>query len=91
MVIMVKYGPENTAEVRKISFAEKGDTIVLIQDGIFWLAGNRIKNNVPEGIRVVAVKNDYLARGYNKEDAIVPLINYDELIEIFEKDNKTIS
>ncbi len=91
MVILIKYGPENTAERLKILAAEKGDTVVLIQDGIFWAIEEKTDIRIPENVKVVAIKDDYLARGYKEEGATVPLISYEEFIEITEKDNKIIS
>ncbi len=89
MVVMIKYGLYNEIEKRKMSFADAGDTIVLIQNGIFWTIREAYKKYVKEGVKVVALKEDYLARGYEEKDSPVPLISYDELIEIFEKDHKT--
>ena len=91
MVILIKYGPENAAEKLKILAADKGDTVVLIQDGIFWAIEEKTDIRIPENVKVVAIKDDYLARGYKEENAPIPLINYDQFIEIVEKDTKIIS
>ncbi len=89
MVIMIKYGLYNEIEKRKMSFADEGDTVVLIQNGIFWTLKDAYKKYIKDGVKVVALKEDYLARGYEEKDSPVPLISYDELIEIFEKDHRT--
>ncbi len=89
MVIMIKYGLYNEIEKRKMSFADEGDTVVLIQNGIFWTLKDAYKKYIKDGVKVVALKEDYLARGYEEKNSPVPLISYDELIEIFEKDHRT--
>ncbi len=90
MVIMIKYGLYNEIEKRKMSFADEGDTVVLIQNGIFWTLKGAYKKYVKDGAKVVALKEDYLARGYEEKSSPVPLISYDELIELFEKDHRTV-
>ena len=90
MVIMIKYGLYNEIEKRKMSFADEGDTVVLIQNGIFWTLKDAYKKYVKDGVKVVALKEDYLARGYEEKSSPVPLISYDELIELFEKDHRTV-
>jgi tRNA 2-thiouridine synthesizing protein B len=90
MVILIKYGLYHEIEKRKMSFAEKGDTVVLMQNGIFWTINDEFKKHVKDGTKVVALKEDYLARGYSEKCAPVLLISYDEFIEILEKDRKVI-
>ena len=90
MVIMIKYGLYHEIEKRKMSFAKNGDTVVLIQNGIFWTIGEVYKKYVKDGVRVVALKDDYLARGYEEKSSPVPLISYDEFIEILEKDHRFV-
>ncbi len=91
MVIIVKYGLYHEIEKRKMEFAEPGDTVVLIQNGVFWLLNNKVRKFVPESVKVCALKDDFLARGYDESDTSEKLISYDEFIEILEKDGKTIS
>ncbi len=90
MVIIVKYGLNNEIEKRKMEFAEPGDTVVLIQNGIFWLLDNEARKIVKEGVTICALKDDYLARGYEESDAPEKLVSYEELIEILEKDHSTV-
>jgi len=90
MVIMIKYGLYHEIEKRKMSFAKNGDTVVLIQNGIFWTIGEAYKKYVKDGVKVVALKDDYLARGYEEKFSPVPLISYDEFIEILEKDHRFV-
>ncbi len=90
MVIIVKYGLNNEIERRKMEFAEPGDTVVLIQNGVFWLVGNEARKIVKEGVQICALKDDYLARGYDEGDTSEKLISYEDFIEILEKDHRTI-
>ncbi len=90
MVIIVKYGLYHEIEKRKMELAEPGDTVVLIQNGVFWLLNNEAKKLVPDGVKIRALKDDFLARGYDEADASEKLISYEEFIEILEKDRKTV-
>ncbi|RKX85626.1 MAG: sulfur relay protein DsrH [Spirochaetes bacterium] len=90
MVILVKYGTDHAVESRKIAWAKESDTIVLLQDGVFWAKDDRIKEAEAKKIKVFAIKDEYLSRGCLEKDAKVPLISYDKFIEILEKDTKTV-
>ncbi|PIJ62129.1 sulfurtransferase complex subunit TusB [Mesotoga sp. H07.pep.5.3] len=84
-LIVVKNGPNNSAERVKISASKEGDSVVLIQDGIFWAL-----NDIETEAKCFAIKDDVEARGYTADDVTVPLISYDGFIDIIEKCDKSI-
>jgi len=91
MIIFVKYGINNLIASRKLDMAAEGDTVVLIQNGIFWaLDKEKMEALKNEKVNVVAIKDDFIARGYKESDATVPLISYEELLDILEKDRKVL-
>ncbi|HAY98744.1 sulfur relay protein DsrH [Mesotoga sp. SC_NapDC2] len=84
-LIVVKNGPNNSADRIKISAAKDGDKVVLIQDGVFW----GLKELTTEA-EVFAIKDDVEARGYSVDDVTVPLITYEGFIDIVEECEKSI-
>lgn len=91
MIIFVEYGINNLIASRKLDMAAEGDTVVLIQNGVFWaLDKEKMEALKNEKVNVVAIKNDFIARGYKESDATVPLISYEELLDILEKDRKVL-
>ena len=84
-LIVIKYGKKNVAETIKFSAARKGDSVVLVQDGIFWAL-----DKVDIEAEVFAVIDDVKARGYSAEDLTVPSIAYEGFVEIIEKSEKTV-
>ncbi|HOJ87604.1 MAG TPA: sulfurtransferase complex subunit TusB [Pseudothermotoga sp.] len=87
-LILIKFGTNNPAERFKLANASSDDDVVLIQNGIYW-ALNDAKQYT--AARVYAIKEDFLARGYDEPDSKVPLINYAQFVELIEKHPKTIS
>jgi len=91
MIIFVKYGINNLIASRKLDMAAEGDTVVLIQNGVFWaLDKEKMEALKNEKVNVVAIKDDFIARGYKESDTTVPLISYEELLDILEKDRKVL-
>lgn len=86
-LILVKYGPNNPAERVKLEIARSEDDVVLIQNGVFW-ALEDVKKYTKAN--VCAIKDDFVARGYSESDSTVPLISYEQLIELIEKHPKSI-
>ena len=67
-----------------LQVADKGDTILFIEDGVF---AGRLKNleKVKEkGIALYALKADVEARGISSS---LPIVDYDGLVNLVEKDN----
>ncbi|HEY8540836.1 MAG TPA: sulfurtransferase complex subunit TusB [Pseudothermotoga sp.] len=87
-LILIKFGTNNPAEKIKLESASLDDDVVLIQNGIYW-ALNDMKQYTKA--KVYAIKEDFLARGYEESNSKVPLINYAQLIELIEKHPKSIS
>ncbi len=91
-MILIKYSDENPISMDLLDIAKEGDEVVLIQDGVLFALGEppKIYEVLGRGARVYAVREDLEARGYEEEDSIVPFISYDELIEIVERNEKSI-
>ena len=86
-LILVKFNNYHSIEKLKIRNAKKDDTVVLIQDGIYWGLEN-IRELTDS--KVVAIKEDVFARGYKESDINAKLIDYHELVDIIEKEEKFI-
>ncbi|MBN2219174.1 MAG: sulfurtransferase complex subunit TusB [Kosmotogaceae bacterium] len=84
-LIVVKNGPNNSAERAKIRSSKEGDSVVLIQDGVFWAL-----NEIETEAKCFAIEDDVEARGYTVDDVTVPLISYEDFIDIIEKCDKSI-
>ena len=86
-LILVKFNNTHPIEKIKIQNAKRDDTVVLIQDGIYWGLedGKKLTDS-----KIVAIKEDVLARGYDEKDLNVDLIDYHEFIDIIEKEDKFI-
>ena len=91
-MILIKYSDENPISMDLLDIAKEGDEVVLIQDGVLFALGEppKIYEVLGRGARVYGVREDLEARGYEEEDSIVPFISYDELIEIVERNEKSI-
>jgi len=90
MVILVKYGINSEEAKIKFNLALPGDKVVLIQNGVFWALTEKPLELKKENIEVYAIKDDFEARGYKDSESKVPLITYEEFIQLLESDNKTL-
>ena len=86
-LVLVKYGSDNSAEKIKLQTAKNSDSIVLIQDGIFWALNDELKNF--QG-NINVIKEDFLARGYSEEECKFNLLDYSEFVDLIEKEEKFI-
>lgn len=86
-LIIVKYGPNNPAEKIKLETATENDDVVLLQNGVYWILQDVKKYTKAN---VYALRDDFLARGYDESDSSVPLISYAQLVELIEKHPKSI-
>lgn len=86
-LILVKYGLDNSAEKIKIENSDKNDCIVLIQNGIYWNFSEKL-NYID--CKTYVIKEDFLARGYDYKNCKYKLIDYAELVDIIEKEEKFI-
>ncbi len=90
MLILIKYATQNPAEKWKIEAATDQDDVVLIQDGVLWAITDEIDAYLEKSnFHVIDVDLD--ARGYKKEDAKVPVINYDDMVSLIEKQQQSMS
>jgi tRNA 2-thiouridine synthesizing protein B len=86
-LVLIKYGYDNPAEKVKMKTTKEEDSVVLIQNGVFWALKDEIKD--VKG-KIYAIKEDFLARGYSTEDSKVELIDYPSFIDILEREEKFI-
>ena len=89
-LILIKHGTQNSTEKTKLECAREDDSIVLIQDGVFWAITDEIKDLKAN---VYVLQDDFHARGYQVETANinVSMINYSELVDIIAQEEKTIT
>ena len=85
--ILIKYGTDHSVERLKLNSAKPEDSVVLIQNGIFWLLDERTASCAG---KVYAMRDDILARGYSESDCPFQLIDYSQFVEIVEKDPQFI-
>lgn len=86
-LVLVKYGINHPVEKLKIESAKEDDSIVLIQDGVYW---NLQDLSSLTKAKVYILKEDFLARGYKEDEAKYNLIDYDGFVELIEKEEKFI-
>ncbi len=73
---------------RTLKFMEKGDKVVLIQDGVFLAQNhnNKFISSVKEkGVQILILENDLKLRGVKKniDDEV---ITYEDMINLIKKD-----
>jgi tRNA 2-thiouridine synthesizing protein B len=91
-LILIKHGAHHSAEKTKLECAREDDSVVLIQDGVFWAAITDEIKNLKANVYVL--QDDLCARGYPVEaaaDANATMINYSELVDIIAKEEQTIT
>ncbi|MDK2886221.1 MAG: hypothetical protein PWP54_779 [Thermosipho sp. (in: thermotogales)] len=86
-LVLIKYGINNPVEKLKIESAKDNDSVVLIQDGVYW---NLQDLSSLTKANIYILKEDFLARGYKEDEANHKLIDYDGFIELVEKEEKFI-
>ncbi len=90
-LIIVKKSPNEKISEFMLSSALKGDKVLFIQDGVIFSIFPSAKNLVKEGVELFALKEDFLARGFQENASKIPLIDYDGFAELVEKEEKIIS
>ncbi|WP_075064455.1 sulfurtransferase complex subunit TusB [Ornatilinea apprima] len=89
MLVIIKYGAENPGERWKMETTDESDSIVLIQNGVFWAISEEIDPFINHR-NIFALKPDFIARGYQESDSKVPLIDYSDLVDLIEKNEKSM-
>ncbi len=87
-LVLIKYGVHHPIERIKIECAGENDSLVLIQDGVFWASTDEIRDSKAD---VYALELDFCARGYPEAAAAVPLISYSELVDLIAEEEKAIT
>jgi tRNA 2-thiouridine synthesizing protein B len=89
-LILIKHGTQNATEKTKLECAREDDSVVLIQDGVFWAITDEIKDLKAN---VYVLQDDFSARGYQVEtaNANTTMIDYLELVDIIAKEEQTIT
>jgi tRNA 2-thiouridine synthesizing protein B len=87
-LVLIKHGVHHPIAEAKIECAVPGDSLVLIQDGVFWAITGKLEGTEAD---VYALQEDLCARGYQVENASVPTIGYSDLVDLIAKEEKTIT
>lgn len=90
-LIIVKKSPDYQVAHLLLEVALPQDKVVLIQDAVLFAVEKDVKTLVKEGVELYALKDDFVARGFDEKESLVPLITHDEFAEIIEKEPKIIS
>lgn len=90
-LIIVKKSAAHAIAHELLKLAMEGDTVVLIQDGTLFAVDESLKSEVRQGVKLVALKEDYLARGFTPEETQISLVDYDGFAEITEQNERIIS
>ncbi|HZL82439.1 MAG TPA: sulfurtransferase complex subunit TusB [Candidatus Deferrimicrobium sp.] len=90
-LIVVKKSPENGISNRLLKVALPSDTILLVQDGVLFAMDKDLESKVTQGVKLVALKEDFLARGFSEADSSIPLVDYNGWVELLEQNDKVIS
>ena len=92
MLIIVKYPPSREIERRKMALAKEKDVVFLIQDGVLFATDEEtIESLKSRGVEVFALKEDFIARGYDESESFAELVNYSEAVDlIVEKGERVI-
>ncbi|MGC8814077.1 sulfurtransferase complex subunit TusB [Dictyoglomus sp.] len=90
-LIIIKKSPREEISKRIIELAVEGDTILFVQDGVLYAIDETTKEFIKSGVSVFALKEDLEARGYSESLSLFPCIDYEEWVELIEKNEKIIS
>lgn len=90
-LIILKKSPDYKVSHFLFEVALPQDKVVMIQDAVLFAVEKDIKSLVKEGVELYALKDDFIARGFDEKESLVPLISYEEFAEIIEKESKIIS
>lgn len=90
-LIIVKKSGAHVIAHELLKLAMEGDTVAFIQDGALFAVDEKLRSYVTEGVKMVALKEDYLARGFTPEESQIALVDYDEFAEIGEMNERIIS
>ncbi len=90
-LIIVKKSGAHAIAHELLKLAMDGDTVAFIQDGVLFAMDDKLKSQVQQGVKLVALKEDYLARGFSPEESQIPLVDYDGFAEIGEQNERIIS
>jgi tRNA 2-thiouridine synthesizing protein B len=90
-LIVIKKSKDSAISKRMLELAKTGDTVLLVQDGVFYAIDEETKKIVDKGIQVFVLEEDLNARGYSKDASIFPCVNYDGWVELLEENELVIS
>jgi tRNA 2-thiouridine synthesizing protein B len=90
-LIIIKKSPDYKISHLLLEVALPQDKVVFIQDGVLFAIEKDVKELVKEGVELYALKEDFVARGFDENESLVKLVTYDEFAEIIEKETKIIS
>ncbi|BAL80523.1 sulfurtransferase complex subunit TusB [Caldisericum exile] len=90
-LIIIKKSPDYQVAHLLLEIALPQDKVIFLQDGVLFAVEKDVKTLVKDGVELFALKEDFVARGFDEKESLVPLISYDEFAEIVEKEPKIIS
>jgi tRNA 2-thiouridine synthesizing protein B len=90
-LIIVKKSPANQLPEFLLKLALPQDKVIFIQDGVIFAIEKNLKDLVKEGVELFALKEDFIARGFEESESQIPLIDYEEWADLIERDEKIIS
>ncbi|NNG66589.1 sulfurtransferase complex subunit TusB [Caldanaerobacter subterraneus] len=90
-LIIVKKSPSEKISEFLLNLALPQDKVLFVQDGVIFAACKNVKNLVKEGVELFALKEDFIARGFDEKDSEVTLVDYDGWVEVIEQEEKVIS
>ncbi|TYT24032.1 sulfurtransferase complex subunit TusB [Dictyoglomus thermophilum] len=90
-LIIVKKSPDHKISHLLLEIAMPQDKVVFVQDGVLFAVDKNVKDLVKEGVELYALKEDFVARGFDEKESLINLVTYEELAEIIENEPKIIS
>ncbi|AEF16930.1 MULTISPECIES: sulfurtransferase complex subunit TusB [Thermoanaerobacterium] len=90
-LIIVKKSPDAKISEFLLKLALPQDKVIFIQDGVIFAIEKNLKNFIKEGIELFALKEDFIARGFEESESQIPLIDYERWADFIEMNEKIIS
>ena len=73
-------------------FLSEGDSILLLEDGVYYSADAKNWPALPHGTKVYGLKEDFVARGLSKiVDRQVELVDYARFVQLSCEHDKVVS
>lgn len=90
-LVIVKKSPADKLSEFLLKLALPQDKVIFIQDGVIFAIEKNLKGLVKEGVELFALKEDFIARGFEESESQIPLIDYEGWADLIERYEKIIS